>query len=305
MSLGSMAVAITALGGVSMYPWVFLGSLVIAGLFYANLKQRQRAQEAQIQSSRQLTINFIHNQYQTAATNYITLVNPHQKSEIGDVSVMISDLEVHGKNMTSLFNDTVFAVQSSNDPSVFEVMKNKYCNDVYLFQQKLANQGEKIKARLYEEEGKTQKMKRIANHKSKLLKNEIRYNAMIQSIPSKEHAIDFEKMEKDMGLLKIEATWGEYLDSYDSLIFEYQMSQDSSQEHQNIEDFANLFFKFSNSFDNLEVRVKEIKEKYEITDAGLLARSMKLKSEPLPNPHLRLQNYSLPKQLTYEVRIDL
>ena len=31
MSLGAMAVAITALGGTSMYPWMFLGALVVAG----------------------------------------------------------------------------------------------------------------------------------------------------------------------------------------------------------------------------------------------------------------------------------
>jgi hypothetical protein len=38
MSLGAMgvimAVSITALGGTSMYPWMFLGVLVVAGTVY-------------------------------------------------------------------------------------------------------------------------------------------------------------------------------------------------------------------------------------------------------------------------------
>ena len=39
---GDMAVAIAAFGGTSMYPWMFLGGLVVAGLIYALIKQRQR-----------------------------------------------------------------------------------------------------------------------------------------------------------------------------------------------------------------------------------------------------------------------
>ena len=70
MSLGAMAVAITALGGTSMYPWLFLGGLVMAGLIYAVIKQRQQALDVQIQTNRQLTINFISNQYETAHGSY-------------------------------------------------------------------------------------------------------------------------------------------------------------------------------------------------------------------------------------------
>ena len=85
ISLGAMAVSITALGGASIYPWVFLGVLVVAGLIYAFIKQRQKALEAQIQTNRQLTINFIYNQYETAAMNYVTVVQPHEQSKIQGV----------------------------------------------------------------------------------------------------------------------------------------------------------------------------------------------------------------------------
>ena len=128
MSLGTMAVSITALGGTSIYPWVFLGVLVVAGLIYAFIKQRQKDLEAQIQTNRQLTINFIYNQYETAAMNYVTVVKPHEQSRIDEILAMLSSLDVQEKNMVRLYNNTVHTIQSSNDTSVFESLKNQFCN---------------------------------------------------------------------------------------------------------------------------------------------------------------------------------
>ena len=66
MSLGTVAVSITALGGTSVYPWLFLAGMVLAGIAYAMMQQRRRSLEAKVQSNRQMTINFVHNQYTLA-----------------------------------------------------------------------------------------------------------------------------------------------------------------------------------------------------------------------------------------------
>ena len=114
MSLGAMAVSITALGGTSIYPWVFLGVLVVAGLIYAFIKQRQKDLEAQIQTNRQLTINFIYNQFETAEMNYVTIVKPHEQSRIDEIHAMLSSLDVQEKNMVRLYNNTVHTIQFSD-----------------------------------------------------------------------------------------------------------------------------------------------------------------------------------------------
>lgn len=307
MSLGAMAVSITALGGTSIYPWVFLGVLVVAGLIYAFIKQRQKDLEAQIQTNRQLTINFIYNQYETAAMNYVTVVKPHEQSRIDEIHAMLSSLDVQEKNMVRLYNDTVHTIQSSNDTSVFESMKNQFCNDVNIFQQTLAIQSENIKEKLKEEERKNQKMKIITTQDRKLHSFEIRFNAITQYIPkSSEDVIDFDKMKREMNVLKIEEKWNGYVNSYNDLKNDFQMAQDSSQEHQCIADIATLSSDFSKSLDDLKGQVDEIVKKYAITDEGRLARYIKQISQHVPNPCLQnIQNYSLPKQLTFEVHMNL
>ena len=251
-----------------------------------------------------MTINFIYNQYETAATNYITIVKPHEQSRIDEIHAMLSNLDAQEKNMVRLYNDTVHTIQSSNDTSVFESMKNQFCNDVKLFQQKLAIQSENIKEMLKEEERRNQKMKIITTQDRKLHSFEIRFNAITQSIPkSSEDVIDFDKMKKDMALLKVEEKWNEYVNSYNDLKNDFQIAQDSSQEHQNIADIATLSSDFSKSLDDLKAQVEEIVKKYAITDEGRLARSIKQISTHVPNPCLQnIQNYSLPKELTYEVK---
>ena len=250
-----------------------------------------------------MTINFIYNQYETAATNYVTIVKPHEPSRIDEIHVMLSNLDAQEKNMVRLYNDTVHTIQSSNDTSVFESMKNQFCNDVKLFQQKLAIQSENIKETLKEEERKNQKMKIITTQDRKLHSFGIRFNAITQYIPkSSEDVIDFEKMKKEMTLLKVEEKWNEYVNSYNDLKNDFQIAQDSSQEHQNIADIATLSSDFSKSLNDLKAQVEEIVKKYAITDEGRLARSMKQMSTHVPNPCLQnIQNYSLPKELTYEV----
>ena len=250
-----------------------------------------------------MTINFIYNQYETAATNYVTIVKPHEPSRIDEIHVMLSNLDAQEKNMVRLYNDTVHTIQSSNDTSVFESMKNQFCNDVKLFQQKLAIQSENIKETLKEEERKNQKMKIITTQDRKLHSFYIRFNAITQYIPkSSEDVIDFDKMKKEMTLLKVEEKWNEYVNSYNDLKNDFQIAQDSSQEHQNIADIATLSSDFSKSLNDLKAQVEEIVKKYAITDEGRLARSMKQMSTHVPNPCLQnIQNYSLPKELTYEV----
>ena len=114
---------------------------------------------------------------------------------------------------------------------------------------------------------------------------------------------EFDKMKKEMNLLKVEEKWNEYVNSYNDLKNDFQIAQDSSQEHQNIADIATLSSDFSKSLDDLKAQVEEIVKKYAITDEGRLARSIKQISKHVPNPCLQnIQNYSLPKELTYEVK---
>ena len=164
-------------------------------------------------------------------------------------------------------------------------------------------QGENIKGKLQEDERKSQKMKMITKQDRKLHSFEIRFNAITQSIPkSREDVIDFHKMKNEMDLLKIENKWNEYVDSYNDLKNDFQIAQDSSQEHQNIEDIVTLSNDFSKTLDDLKIQIDNIVKKYAITDEARLARSMKQKSKHIPNSCLQnIQNYSLPKELTYEV----
>ena len=156
---------------------------MVAGLIYAFIKKRQQDLEAQIQTNRKSTINFIYNQYETAAMNYATIVKPHEQSRIDEIHSMLSNLDVQEKNMVRLYNDAIHTIQSSDDASVFESLKNQFCNDVHLFQQKLAIQSENIKETLKEEERRNQKMKIITTQDRKLHSFEIRFNAITQSIP--------------------------------------------------------------------------------------------------------------------------
>ena len=166
VSLGSIAIAITALGGTSIYGWLFLGSLVVSGLCYVIFKQRLKSFEAQIQSKRQLSINFIKNEYETTLMNYNELVKPYENTEIKEIQGFLKCLSNDEKNITTLYNDTIHSIETSQDLSDLESIKNQFTNPSQHFQQNVAIQTEKIKECLKKEEIKNQKLKFINDSKS-------------------------------------------------------------------------------------------------------------------------------------------
>ena len=292
---GVIAVAITALGGTTMYPWIFLGFLVMAGLIYAIIYQRRQALEAQIQSNRQMTINFIYNQYQTAVQNYATLIKPYESSEAAGIPDIVEILKAEYDATQRLYDDLVHLIQCSNDPSVFESIKNKFTSNSTLFQQNLTVKNEQIKQKLKEEEIKNQqklkeeelknqKLSVISDHDKKRHDLEIRFRIIFQNIPtSSEDVLDFEKMTRELDNIDLEKKWTEYNDVYENLKKDYLENQDPRQEHKCIGDIATLSSDFSKSLDDLKSQVENVVKRFAKTDEGRLARSIKEKSTIVPS----------------------
>ena len=166
VSLGSIAIAITALGGTSIYIWLFLGSLVVSGLCYVIFIQRLKSFEVQIQSKRLLTINFIKNEYETTVMNYNELAKSYENTEIKEIQGYVKCLTNDEKNITTLYNDMINSIQTSQDLTDLESIKSQFKNPCQNFQQNIDIQNEKIKECLKKEEIKNQKLKFINDLKS-------------------------------------------------------------------------------------------------------------------------------------------
>lgn len=307
MSLGTVAVAITALGGTSAYPWIFLTGMVLAGITHGLMQHRRRAHQVQIQSSRKMTINFIYNQFSNAKTAFQSLTAPHQASEVAEIRQILTELKNEEEAILRVYQETVHVVQVNEDMAAFESFKNQFSIQVVNVQQVLASLGEKIKAAVKEEEHRQQKIKVMSNQNRKHQELDIRMKAIAQAVPtSPEDVIDHEKMRREICQIELERKWTDFNDAFEQARDSFHLATESSEEHQHIADIATLSSEFSKTIEEVRARVDETVKRYAITDQGRLARDIREISNPVASDQFENLNvYSLPKTLVYQNNPEL
>ena len=77
---------------------------------------------------------------------------PHEGSEVRKVLQIVTALKVEEQAISSLYNETVHAVQVNQDMAAFESFKNQFTNQAANFQQALASHSESMKDAIKEEE---------------------------------------------------------------------------------------------------------------------------------------------------------
>ena len=299
-----MAVAITALGGTSIYPWIFLGTVLVTGVAYAFLQQRRQAHEAQIQSSRQITINFINGQYQVSINDYATLMKPHETSASQDIKQEVLGSKTEYEGVLQSYNYTLKAIAMSNGQSEFETLKDSFCLQLKAFQQSFTSHIEKIREVIKEQEHKEEKIRIMTVQDKKQKELEVRFKAIAQTIPTSDEDVhNPEKFRAEMRNINLENKWSDYFSTYKSLRDNFHQTKDPSEEFQKISDIGTLSSDFSKDLLEAKTVVKDILQKHAITETGRLARETRDISTHVPNSKLiNLQIYGLPKQLIHEVR---
>ena len=301
-----MAVAITALGGTSIYPWIFLGTVLVTGVAYAFLQQRRQAHEAQIQSSRQITINFINGQYQVSINDYARLLKPHETSASQDIKQEVLSSQAEYQGVLQSYNHTLRAIAMSNEQSDFETLKNSFCLQLKEFQQSFNSHIERIREVIKEQEHKEEKIRIMTVQDKKHKELEVRFKAIAQTIPTSDNDVhNPEKFRAEMRniITDLGKKWSDYLSTYKSLQDDFHQTKDPSEEFQKISDIGTLSSDLSKDLQEVKTIVEDILQKHAITETGRLARETRDISTHVPNSKLiNLQIYGLTKQLIHEVK---